>query len=147
MTRPLEGLNVLDFSQYPAGLYTGLPRLFGGLIGCNSLVPFAEDRGDPFRHRDVIKRILQERLRTQTTAHWLTLLEASDYGCASVFRYKQLLNHDGYRVLGMDRVVRRSNRTEVRTLRCPIRVDGQPLYSTTAAPVLGNANEFIDKGF
>lgn len=118
----------------------------GELIGCPALAPFSEDWGAPFTHRDEIKRILQEHLKTQTTQYWLALLEAADYWCADVFSYKRLLDHEGYRVLGMDQVVRRGNGTEVRTLRCPIRIDGERLYSTTAAPPLGNANELIDKG-
>jgi crotonobetainyl-CoA:carnitine CoA-transferase CaiB-like acyl-CoA transferase len=116
----------------------------GELIDCQALIPFADSWGDPFKHRDEIKGILQQHLKTETTQHWLHLLEAADYWCADVLNYGRLVNHEGYQVLGMDQIVRRPNGTEVRTLRCPIRIDEQRLYSRVAAPVLGNANEILN---
>jgi crotonobetainyl-CoA:carnitine CoA-transferase CaiB-like acyl-CoA transferase len=116
----------------------------GELIDCKALIPFADRWDDPFEHRDEIKKILQQHLKTQTTQHWLNLLEAADYWCADVLNYGQLLTHEGYQVLGMDQIVRRLNGTELRTLRCPIHIDGQRLYSNVAAPVLGNSNEILN---
>ena len=83
---------------------------------------------------------------TQDTAHWLQCLEPRGYWCSDVFRYAQLLDHDGYKALGMDQLVHRRNGTSIRTLRCPIRIDGEKIYSTIAAPELGNANELLDGG-
>ena len=119
----------------------------GKLIGCEALIPFADERGDAFKHRDEIKALLAKHLQTRTTQQWLEVLEAADYWCADVYTYGQLLQHAGCKALGMDQAVRRPNGTELRTLRCPIRIDGERLYSDVAAPVVGNANASVEREF
>ena len=114
--------------------------------GCPTLLPYASDNEETFTHRDEIKGILQEHLLTQDTAYWLQCLEPRGYWCSDVLRYAQLMNHDAYKALGMDQLVHRRNGMSIRTLRCPIRIDGQRIYSTIAAPELGNANELLDGG-
>jgi len=44
----------------------------------------------------------------------------------------------------MDQMVHRANGTALKTLRCPIRIDGQRLYSDKAAPVLGETTSSIN---
>jgi CoA:oxalate CoA-transferase len=119
----------------------------GKLIDCDALVPFADERGDAFQRRDEIKAILARHLQTRATQRWLEVLEAADYWCADVFDYRKLFDHAACRALGMDQQVRRPNGTELRTTRCPIRIDGERLYSDVAAPALGNANARIEKDF
>jgi len=50
-------------------------------------------------------------------------------------------------VLGMVQTVRRSNGTTYRTTRCPIRIDGQRLYSEKGSPDLGEDTERITREF
>lgn len=119
----------------------------GKLIGCAALIPFADERGDAFKRRDEIKSVLAAHLKTQTTTHWLAVLGAEDYWCADVFNYQQLFSSQGCKALGMEQTVRRPNVAQVRTLRCPVRIDGQRLYSDVAAPALGNANANIEREF
>jgi len=116
----------------------------GKLIGCETLIPFADARGDAFKRRDELKAILAAHLRTRGTVEWLGILEAADYWCADVFGYGKLMAHDGFRALGMDQVVRRPNGAQLRTLRCPIRINGERLYSDVMAPALGNATAGIE---
>jgi CoA:oxalate CoA-transferase len=120
-----------------------LARL-GDLISCPTLAPFAHDTNSAFEFRDEIKRILQNHFATRTTSDWLKILEPAGYWCADVFSYTRLLAHPGYQVLGMDQVVRLASGRELRTLRCPIRIDGERLFSNVSAPKLGNANSAID---
>ena len=120
-----------------------LARL-GNLISCEALVPFAGNPEDAFRHRDEIMGILATHLATHPTSHWLEQLEAADYWCADVHTYAKLLGHAAYRALEMEQVVHRPNGTELRVLRCPLRIDGQRIYSDVAAPSLGNANEELE---
>ena len=115
-----------------------LTRL-GELLGCPALAAFEAQRGDRFDRRDEIKRVLAQHLKGRPTADWLALLEPADYWCADVFSYRRLLEHPAYLAVGMEQTVRRPNGTAVRTLRCPIRIDGERLYSENAAPALGNA--------
>jgi crotonobetainyl-CoA:carnitine CoA-transferase CaiB-like acyl-CoA transferase len=113
-------------------------------IDCPALLPYASGNEESFTHRDEIKSILRDHLLTRDTAHWLQCLEPRGYWCSDVFRYAQLLDHDGYKALGMDQLVHRRNGTSIRTLRCPIRIDGEKIYSPIAAPELGNANELFE---
>ncbi len=106
------------------------------------------DYQDPatwFTERDRIKAILAHHLETDTTAHWLSILEPADIWCAEVLDWKRLLQHDGFKVLGMLQTVRRSNGTTYRTTRCPIRIDGQRLYSEKGSPDLGEDTDRITR--
>ncbi len=115
----------------------------GRLIGCDELATFDKTLSDRFDKRNEIKLALAARFKTRSTADWLTILEPADFWCADVFNYARLTAHEGYRTLGMEQEVRRPNGSQVRTLRCPVRIDGQCLRSGIAAPTLGNANELI----
>ena len=125
----------------------------GKLIGCDALMlaglwaSRAMSASDAFIHRNGINSILSQHLRKRTTQHWLGILVAADYWCADVFNYRKLMAHNGYKSLGMDQIVQRPNGTELRTLRCPVRINGERLYSDIAAPSLGNANAKIEEEF
>jgi crotonobetainyl-CoA:carnitine CoA-transferase CaiB-like acyl-CoA transferase len=122
-----------------------LARL-GELTGCSGLAERDEEPAGRFGRRDEIKRLLAAHLRTGTTEHWLSILEPTDFWCSDVYNYGQLMKHAGYRAVAMEQEVQRPNGTKVRTTRCPIRIDGQRIYSDRAAPVLGDANEDIYAG-
>mgnify|MGYP001820716624 FL=1 len=108
----------------------------GGLLGCTELTAYAAD--ECFSKRSEIKAVLAKHLMTRNTDEWLAILEPADQWCSDVFNYGQLLQHAGYQAADMELVVERPNGTTVTTTRCPIRIDGQQLRSTRAAPVLGD---------
>ena len=113
------------------------------IVGCDALLPFTETPAQAFDQRDEIRQILASHLRNANTAGWLERLEAADFWCADVYTYHQLLGSPGYTHLGMEQTVQRPEGCEVRTLRCPIRIDGERLYSSLASPRLGNSTEAI----
>ena len=108
----------------------------GGLFGCTELSAYAA--AECFSLRSEIKAVLAKHLMTRNTDEWLAILEPADHWCSDVFNYGQLLRHAGYQAADMELVVERPNGTTVTTTRCPIRIDGQQLRSTRAAPVLGD---------
>ena len=119
-----------------------IPRL-GQLLGCaNALAPY-EDPKSWFDKRDEIKRILAEHLKTQTTRHWLEILEPADVWCADVFTWPKLMQHEGFQVLDMVQKVSRSNGASLRTTRCPIRIDGEIYKSEKGSPKIGENTEDI----
>jgi CoA:oxalate CoA-transferase len=120
--------------------------LLAGLLQCEGLKPFT-DSNDWFIKRDQIKKILSGHLATQTTAHWLSILEPADIWCAKVMDYGTLMQEEGYRTLEMQVTVKTSNGLSVTTTRCPLRVDGKKLVSERGAPVLGEHNEEIEEQF
>jgi len=114
------------------------------LVGCQELERFRQ-REDGFAHRDEIMEILARHLAKRTTAEWLALLEPADVWCAEVLDYRRLTAHGGFRVLAMDQQVELADGSRIRTLRCPIRIDGERLFSSRPAPAVGEHTELIDK--
>ena len=120
--------------------------LLGELLQCDALKQF-KDPYDWFSKRDEIKKILAAHLVTNKVSYWLAILETAGVWCADVMDYDKLVNSEGYRVLEMEMNVKTSNGITVKTTRCPLRVDGKLLISSTGAPALGENNEAIENEF
>jgi crotonobetainyl-CoA:carnitine CoA-transferase CaiB-like acyl-CoA transferase len=118
----------------------------GQLIGCAPLLAF-DDPGRWFTERDIIKRILADHLRRQTTAYWLTLLEPADIWCADVLTWDRLMASDGFRELQMIQTVTRANGVQIETTRMPFRIDGERYFSAVGSPAIGQDNARIDAEF
>ncbi len=116
------------------------------LLQCPPLEQFTES-GEWFSRRDEIKAILAAHLKTNTAAHWLSLLEKAGYWCAPVYNYDELVQQEGYQVLNMEIVVKTTNGLSVTTTRCPLRVDGHLLASRKGAPMLGEHNTALEREF
>jgi len=139
----------------PYGVYTtrdgfvalamGSLEKLSAILRCDALLPFTHTAQQAFDRRDQISQVLSVHLKRETTAFWLKKLEAADFWCADVFTYGQLLATAGYRCVGMEQTVQRPEGAAIRTLRCPIRIDGERLYSSRAAPRLGNATGALEK--
>jgi CoA:oxalate CoA-transferase len=96
-----------------------------------------------FTQRDEIKAKFREHLKTQTAAHWLSILEPADYWCAEVFSWDRLFAHEGFSILQMTQSVELKSGAKLQTLRCPIRIDGEKLFSAKGAPKIGEDNGTI----
>jgi crotonobetainyl-CoA:carnitine CoA-transferase CaiB-like acyl-CoA transferase len=120
--------------------------LLAELLQCEPLKEFT-DSNDWFSKRDSIKTILANRLISNTTSHWLSILEKADIWCAPVMDYDMLVKQEGYRALDIEVTVKTSSGLSVKTTRCPIRVDGKLLISDKGAPALGENNKLIDQQF
>jgi crotonobetainyl-CoA:carnitine CoA-transferase CaiB-like acyl-CoA transferase len=144
--------NAHAYLAAPYGIYStgdgylalamGSVTRLGELLHCPALL----DYSDPqtwFTQRDEIKGILADHLKTQTTVHWLSLLEPADIWCSDVFAWPQLLQHEGFKVLDMIQLVSRDNGASLLTTRCPIRVDGQIYKSCRGAPRIGEHTDEI----
>ena len=116
------------------------------LLECPALTAFADPQSW-FRQRDTIKSILVDHLQTRPTADWLARLEPADYWCADVLTWRQLLDHDAFKVLDMVQTVQRPNGAQLQTTRCPIRIDGQRLKAAKGAPTIGADNATIRHDF
>ncbi len=109
-------------------------------IQCQFLEQFSQE--DTFSCRDEIKTILSTHLLQQPSASWLQVLHAEDLWAMEVFDWDKLTSHEAYRCLQMEQVLA-PNGKEIVTTRCPIRINGQKLFSAKPAPALGAHNEFI----
>jgi crotonobetainyl-CoA:carnitine CoA-transferase CaiB-like acyl-CoA transferase len=122
-----------------------VPRL-GELLGCAPLLEYSDPKRW-FSERDTIKALLANHLASQTTAHWLGILEPADIWCADVLTWQRLLDHQGFQVLQMTQTVSRANGASLVTTRCPIRIDGALLTSPRGAPTIGEHNQEIGQEF
>ena len=122
-----------------------IPHL-GELLGCQPLTAYT-DQTTWFTQRDEIKSILVDHLKTQSTTHWLNILEPADIWCADVFTWPQLLDHEAFKVLDMIQTPSRGEGVSFKTTRCPIRFEGQPLKSDKGAPRVGEDNERLIEEF
>jgi CoA:oxalate CoA-transferase len=114
----------------------------GELLQCKPLLSYS-DPDSLFDQRDEIKAILVEHLKHRDTAHWLSILEPADVWCADVFNWDRLFEHDAFKALEMVQGVGAGTEREMRTTRCPIRIDGKLLTSEREAPRIGQHNETI----
>lgn len=111
-------------------------------------LPEAYHRPDTcFEKRDEIMHWLAKNFRKKTTRDWLNLLEPSGIWCAEVLDYTALMNHAGYQALQMEQTVETADGTIIQTTRCPIRVNGQRIFSRKAAPTVGEDNQRIETEF
>jgi crotonobetainyl-CoA:carnitine CoA-transferase CaiB-like acyl-CoA transferase len=143
----VNGLNLCHGAPY--GMYAtkdghlalamGSITKLGELVGCPELAeyPCAEEW---FTRQDEIKTILQRHLLTETTAHWLRILEAADVWCAPVLTWEEMLRTEGFQTLNMLQTVRQDNGETFVTTRCPITFNGQYLENRLPVPAVGQDN-------
>lgn len=116
-----------------------------GAIDSKEMTAFSQD--DAFAKRDEIKAICANHLLTNSSAYWLEKLHAKDMWAMEVLDWQKLSQHEGYKVLGMEQKLNTLTGQEIITTRCPIKINGQRLYSNKPAPKLGEHNELIAMSF
>ncbi|BAV05151.1 Crotonobetainyl-CoA:carnitine CoA-transferase CaiB [Filimonas lacunae] len=114
-------------------------------VQCNDLLQYGPQ--DAFSKRDEIKECIAKHLLTNTASYWQQQLHAAGLWAMEVLNWQQLSQQDGYRRLQMEQALRMKDGTQVITTRCPIRINGQKLYSTTPGPVVGEHNKQITREF
>jgi crotonobetainyl-CoA:carnitine CoA-transferase CaiB-like acyl-CoA transferase len=127
-------------------LAMGSIPVLGDLLDCPALTPYT-DQETWFTRRDEIKQILVDHLKTEATQYWLDILEPQDIWCADVLNWDRLFAHEGFQVLDMVQEVARDENVKLETLRCPIRIDGNRLFSSKGAPRIGQQTEQISTEF
>jgi crotonobetainyl-CoA:carnitine CoA-transferase CaiB-like acyl-CoA transferase len=127
-------------------LAMGSVARLGELLECPALAAFSNPQSW-FEQRDEIKQVLVDHLLTKSAADWLSVLEPADVWCAEVLNMQELMEHDGFKVLDMVQEVSRPGNPGMRTLRCPIRVDGHVLKNNQGAPRLGADTAAIKQEF
>jgi crotonobetainyl-CoA:carnitine CoA-transferase CaiB-like acyl-CoA transferase len=122
---------------------TPLPRL-GELLNLDFLKNL-HDQKTWFTDRDEIKKNIGDWICHQTTKDILNILEPADIWCAEVLDWEKMLKHEGFKILNMTQRIKSTDGLNIKTLRCPIRVDGEIFKSDLAAPKVGQNNEMIIK--
>jgi crotonobetainyl-CoA:carnitine CoA-transferase CaiB-like acyl-CoA transferase len=118
-----------------------IPQL-GQLLQCEPLLAYTE-LSAAFNLRDEIKSILAAHLLTNTTGHWLEILQKADIWCAEVLSWDKLMQQEGFKVLDMIQPVTMSDGYTYKTTRSPIRIGGELFTSAKGSPKLGEDNQKI----
>ncbi|WP_353827755.1 CaiB/BaiF CoA transferase family protein [Agromyces sp. SYSU T0242] len=129
---------------YLALAMNAIPTL-GRLLGIREL-ELMSDPQEAWDRQVEIEDMLAERFATDTTQHWLDILDTADVWCAPVLTLDELMESDGFAAIRMTQEVERDG-VRIATTRGPIRVDGRVLSSTKAAPRLGEDDEAIRAEF
>lgn len=106
------------------------------LLDCEDLVPLS-DPELAFKRRDEIKAVLRDHLTTQTVAYWLERLEPADIWCSKVLDWPELIATEGFAALDVLQTITAPDGSQIRTTRCPIRIDGETGKSERGGPALG----------
>ena len=128
---------------YVAIAMTHLPKL-GELLDLEFLKNL-HDQKLWFTQRDEIKKKIGDWVVNQSTQEILKILEPADIWCAEVLDWENMLEHEGFKKLDMTQRIKSLDGLDIKTLRCPIRVDGEIFKSDLAAPKVGQDNEKIIK--
>ena len=120
-----------------------LEKLSEGL-DCRELLMYEQE--DAFALRNEIKELLALHLKEQTSLYWLELLHSYGIWAMPVMSWKEMKAHPAYQSLLMEQKILAGG-NEIITTRCPIRFNHQRLFSTNAAPALGEHNQTILQEF
>ena len=111
-------------------------------IDSKQLAAYTQEQA--FSHRDEIKALLARHLAARPTKYWLERLHAEDMWAMEVLDWHTLTAHEGYSILQMEQPIATARGKRVITTRCPIRIDGERLFSEKPAPALGQDNIKIE---
>lgn len=120
-------------------------HVLGNAVDCCELLQYAQK--NVFVNRDEIKGILNHHLQLQPTKYWLEKLQAKDLWAMEVLDWNMMVATEAYQKLQMEQVVTSANGQQITTTTCPIRINGQKLFASKAAPALGANNSNITKEF
>jgi len=113
------------------------------LLDVTGLSPLYDDSAAMMTKRDHIKTVLSAQLKTKTTAHWLARLQPADIWCSEVMDWRGMMASDAFKRLNFEQALSRAGAPSLRSLRGPLRLNGQVLTSSRAAPMLGQDNAQI----
>ena len=154
-----RGAGAHAFLSAPYGLYktttgylaiamTPVPQL-GQLLGLD--LSMYEDPQSWWAEQSAIVKKLSDLLSTQSTDHWLAILDKADIWCAPVLTLPELIESEGFKELDMTQeTVRRGKsgaEVKIPTTRSPMKIDGKTIKHRKGAPHVGEDTEKIRKEF
>lgn len=95
-----------------------------------------------FVRRDIVKATIARHLENQSSSYWISRLHEYDLWAMEVYDWEKMSDHEAYKCLQMEQMVDVEGQ-KIITTRCPIRINGERMYSDKPAPKLGEHNESI----
>jgi CoA:oxalate CoA-transferase len=117
-----------------------IPKI-GELLEIPELVAMI-DEATWWSDQEHISELLAARFATDSTDHWLAVLDGADVWCAPVLTLEQLVEHEGFAAIAMTQEITRvpldgAKPVTLTTTRSPLRIDGRPVAGSGPAPRLG----------
>lgn len=98
---------------------------------------------DVFAKRDEIKAIISGKLLTHNNTYWLDRLKEAGLWASEVNDWNALRKTDLYKSVQIENRVAVNDKEAYLTTRCPIRINGERLFSDKPAPLLGQHTQKI----
>lgn len=127
---------------YIAIAMSGIKELAEAL-NCDPLKAFTPQ--DTFGKRDEIKSIIAGYVIDKPSATLIATLHKRNLWAMEVLNWQQLTAHEAYKCLEMEQKLAVAADRDMVTTRCPIRFNGEKLFSSKPAPQLGAHNKTIMK--
>lgn len=105
------------------------------------------DKKTWFTGRAAIRKILRKKITTQNSDHWIKLLRENGMWCEKVLNYNDLNSKAFMDDLQLKQTVKNAAGKTMVTTRSPIKIDGDILSATKAAPKVGEDNAKIYEQF
>lgn len=137
---------IYETSDGYIALAMGSVSELGRIIGSDTVAAY-DNADEWFSRRDEIKAAIQDALACDTTAHWLSLLEAHDYWCSDVYTWEQLMATDAFAALDFIQDVSRTTGEKLLTTKCPVFFTGEDFGPSHPAPRLGEQTQAIIEEF
>ena len=116
-------------------------RRLGEALESIKLAGYSQE--DTFSSRDEIKNILSRHVAKESSAYWVKKLHQKDIWAMEVLDWNKIKEHPAYKILQMEQSIFTARGKEIITTRCPIRINGERLFSDKPAPELGAHNKKI----
>ena len=110
-------------------------------LGSESLAAFSQE--DTFSCRDEIKNMLSKHLAAESSTYWIERMHTDNIWAMEVLDWNKIKEHPAYKILQMEQTITTGNGKQIITTRCPIRINGERLFSPIPAPELGANNKKI----
>ena len=117
----------------------------GSILGMPELLedPRFKTNADRVKHNDVLIPLLQAKLETRPTAHWLTQLQAAGIPAAPVLTHDQVFTHPQTIAREMVVPVEHAKAGKSRTLGVAVKLSDTPGAVRRAAPTLGQHTDEV----
>ncbi|KEO74289.1 CaiB/BaiF CoA transferase family protein [Anditalea andensis] len=114
-------------------------------IACPGLDNYTQEM--VFTHRDEIKALIADHLKSRKADYWLTLLREKGLWVMDLKDWKRMRAEEGYQKMQLEQDVNLDNGRTITTTRCPILIDKNRLLSSKSAPLLGKDTDRIKVEF
>lgn len=116
--------------------------VLGDLLGLPQLKEYDTPEA-AYTYRDEIKPIIEERIRSKSTQHWLDLMAGHDLWCAKVQNFDDLMNDPQVAHNKLIQTIDHPRAGKIKIIGIPIRFSETPGTIRLRPPLVGEHNEEI----